>query len=151
MIFPITITKRIVFKRNEYNLTSNKDLLNIIEEHMQQFGMFKARAKDNELFYMKLDSLLLLSGNYLRNILFTINSNNEEVRIDIKTNTLRILLPSCFLAIGFFLSKNSIEKSFIWFLLSLGLVVFAWLYLKRFLTLVKIRNEVFIKMRKFKK
>lgn len=150
MIFPITITKRIILKRIDYKEVSERDMVNLIDDHMQQFGLFKGKSKENELFYMNLDPLLLYSRNNLRNVLFKVNSNREEFRIEIKTNTLRILLPFFFLLIGFPLTRNSIEKPFIWLLLTLGLIVLGGLYLNRLMIAGKVKKAILIKMRKVK-
>lgn len=151
MISPLTITKRIVLYQSDYNITSEKYILGHIEEHMKPLGMFKMRYSDNELFYIKLDPFLLLGRkDDVRNILFTVHCDNEEIRIDLKTNVLRIVLPFFFLIIGFPMSMHNREKSVIWFLLLLGLMVFGWLYLHRFLVMNSFRDGVMAIMQTLK-
>lgn len=157
MIFPITIAKSIVLKQSDFNISSEKYILSHIEDHMGQFGMVKKRYSNNELFYMKLDPFRLnRRKDHIGNISFTVNCNEEEIRIKLKTNTILILLPFVLLTVGVSLSLHSmpstnINKSFAWFLLFLDLMVFGWIFLIRILAINRFKNEIVTIMQTLRK
>lgn len=122
MKFPFSISKRIIFNQPEQIITSERYLLNQIEEKLENLDMTIIRLGENELFLQKND---LLKGHrkkdYLRNLRIKVETDQSTIQIILTTETILIfvfgLLPFAFL-----LLENSplpftfpfIVSSFIW-------------------------------------
>ncbi len=149
MIYPLTIKKSIVVIQSGSEVTSEQRILNQINEHMKQFGMFKHVYPDNELFYYKLDPVSLFRRrDLIGNVSISISSTKQEIETVLKTNTTRILIPLILLLIGiplivgnpFSFSLN--DRPFMWLIIAAVLILSTVQFLLRNIAIKRLSNEI---------
>ena len=89
MTFPFAITNTIILDQKEYGISSERYILNLIGEHMDEYGMTQQRPAENELFYIKMDPFNLhRKKDFIRNILIRVECYENNIKVTIKTETI---------------------------------------------------------------
>lgn len=122
MKFPFSISKRIIFKQPEQIITSERYLLNQIEDKLEDLDMTITRLGEDELFLQKND---IIKGqrkkDFLRNMHVKVETDQSTIQIILTTETILIfvfgLLPYGLLLLEyspFPFTFPFIVSSFIW-------------------------------------
>ncbi|MFT6501006.1 MAG: hypothetical protein ACJASQ_001116 [Crocinitomicaceae bacterium] len=149
MIYPLIIKKTIVVNQNASDFPSEDVVLRHIDEHMEQFDMFKHKYPNNEMYYYNVPLMRLFRRkDLIGNISITVACTKQEIITVLKTNTIRIFIPLFLLLIGVPLitgnpfSRPLGDSPFIWFIIAYVLIVFAWQFRLRNIALKRLSNEI---------
>jgi hypothetical protein len=149
MIYPLTIKKTIVVNQNASGILSEALVLSHIDQHIEQFDMFKYKYPNNELYYYNLPLVRLFRRkDLIGNISVQVFCTNQEITTKLKTNTLRILTPVILLIIGIPLitgnpfSTPLSDRPFMWLIIVYVLIVPAWQFRLRTIALKRLTNEI---------
>lgn len=140
MKFPFSISKKIIFKQPEQIITSERYLLNQIEDKLEDLDMTITRHGEDELFLQKMDFIRTLrKRNFLKNLTVKIVADRSTIQIIFTTETILIfvfgLLPYGFLLLEyspFPFTFPFIASFFIW---GVG-------YLSKYLIIQDLKKEI---------
>lgn len=156
MTSPLAITKKLVLNQKDDINSSEKEILNKMEEYMEQFGMLKFHYSENELYYLKsVPFWLFRKMDHLGNLSITVSCTNQEIAIVLKTNTelliisFVVIIVAVILVVGNPFTFSISDKPLMWLLLAYGLLTSAWRYFKRIRMMNRIQNEILLTMKNF--
>lgn len=93
MKFPFSITRRITFKQPIQKITSERYLLNQIEDKLDDLDMAITRLGEDELFLQKND---IIKGqrkkDFLRNMRVKVKTDQSSIQIILTTETILIFI-----------------------------------------------------------
>lgn len=140
MKFPFSISKRIIFNQPEQKITSERYLLNQVEDKLDNLDITIKRIGEDELFLQKTDFIRTLrKKDFLRNLSVKIKVDQSKIEIILVTETILIfifgILPYSLLLVpneNFSFTFPLIASTFFW---GVG-------FLSKLLIIQEIKNDI---------
>ncbi len=141
MPFPISIDNKIVIKVKNVNISSEKYLINHIDDYLVALSFGYYSKTNNSLFFHKNDlTVLLRRKDFIDNGKIKIKITDDNIIIKIKSYTFIMFLVVLLISIPFFfVSQPQIDSM-------IPIFIFFWLfgmnYLTRFFAHKRLKKEI---------
>lgn len=148
MNFPFSIANTIILDQREYDISSEKYVLNFIGEHIDEYGMTRKKPSENELFYIKMDPFnLFRKKDVLRNILVRVDCSDSDIKVTLKTGTILLFFVALVAIIfPFFFPSYHTELHIL-----IGIIMILLPYSVKAFVLRSVKKELEVVLEKLKK